>query len=262
MLRYLLLTLFVCSAAVQAQVGGGGVGGIPKDWDFTSLTTESLDVNAGADNTFLNITSTSAVLAPYLQFNSNSAVTGWVYYDPNTVSMVIERAGGLGRLIIGNSVVNAASGNLQQGGVNACLQDGTNCPSNITSGSFSFHMLGCTDTTQTGTMNWYKVGRLVTLHATGVSGTCTSNATTYAIDATNMPAALDTVVSTGTANCFVRNVWDNDGGTFLASASTSPGVGRISGDFIDIFWAGSASGFTASNRKDFTGFSCTYIAAS
>jgi len=121
---------------------------------------------------------------------------------------------------------------------------------NPVSSSFTATLTGCT-TSPTMTVNYAKVGRVVTLSASGLGGiTGTSNATAKTL--TGMPASLYPVAST----FFLGSSQDN-GGAFSPSLCyvTTGGVLTLLKDMA-------GSGFTASGTFGFYFMTISYVAAS
>lgn len=130
-----------------------------------------------------------------------------------------------------------ATANLQQGGVNACLSNGTNCPAGgltQTSGSVTLTTnLGCT-VNQTMTVFWVKTGKNVTINWTGFS--CTSN-TTGGAQAVTLPSTIfpttqassnGTVNDAGVGKAAIFSVTSAGAWVLLSNGTAFSGAGLLS----------------------------------
>lgn len=143
-----------------------------------------------------------------------------------------------------------AAGDLVSGGLYKLYYNGTSFYADISGaeGTFTATLTGVSGSV-TGTAQWARNGRVVTVFIPALSGT--SNATTMTV--TGLPTGLQSSVSTQ------RVAWSTCTDNGADSTARVDGVIASGSGTITLLANNNASGWTAANTKGFVGTTITYL---
>lgn len=259
-MKKLITPLFILlagfTALVGAQLGGGGLSGLPLEPAFKRVTARD-----GSTVTIVSIDNTGGN-SSILRLEENDGTRSQFAYIPSLNTTVLQHfSDGAVKaaefIMSDDGTVDLDTGTLQQGGVNVCLEDGTNCQGALVSEVVDTQTVGCS-TEANVTLLFTKIDDQVTI-AAEQAAVCTGDATGFNIGLTSGTQIVPSAYRpSGTVYCSIPFYSDN--GTNYMDGTA---VARInSAGQIALARAGSfTAGWTASGNRNFNSFSCSYDAS-
>lgn len=218
--------LIMSNHVVAATVGGSGAWAFPPPSTVTNTVTVTGPASSNALACIGN-TGASASFGLSVNAGTNSSDYSWSFQNSAGVTIFQGRGDSV---MLGHGATNGLTDMTpDQSSFNAVLNGGTTAP--------------------TTPVNWYKIGKQVTLFVGGQS--FTSNATTFTL--TGLPAEIQPATLGGQASAMLQ-AFDNGVQIFTANAVINNGSGTIT-----LTKNGNASGWTAAGTKSINAFTMSYL---